>query len=293
MTPRVFISYAKEDYDEAMALASYLGRNGIDTWIDTKDLQPGDWWEMRIDKALQSSDYFITCISSSSSKKIGYFQSELKKALKHSERYPSGYTYIIPVILNECEIPYELNNFQWLKLYHRNSKSRLVHHLISNYRRHHETARDEPAFFVGRHEVRISTRNTVTWPKQIFDMGRLSLGDKNIITLSPFDVCLAVYQPYEFEEITNKLLALPSARESATKIVRTVIGNAFEVTFKTSRRVTLPSSLLELAGIKSGGDDAVILGMGGRLELWSAVVWKARMEDQSHELARELASFEL
>ena len=65
-----------------------------------------------------------------------------------------------------------------------------------------------------------------------------------------------MYQPREFEQLSSKLIQLPFENESARKLARIIVGNATEIVFVTSRRVTLPAPLLEYAGIKSGGDDA-------------------------------------
>ena len=105
---RVFISYARQDSDAAQRLYNNLtsGTN-LKPWLDTKDLLPGQTWNLEIRKAIKKSRYFIALFSSTSVQKRGYIQKEFKFALDVLDEFPEGEIFAIPVRLNNCEVPYE------------------------------------------------------------------------------------------------------------------------------------------------------------------------------------------
>ncbi|MGD9729008.1 MAG: toll/interleukin-1 receptor domain-containing protein [Nitrospiraceae bacterium] len=111
-----FLSYAKEDAGFVRHLSKSLLKDGVMTWFDEKDLRPGDKWKLKIDQAMESADYVVVFLSSSSTKKTGYFQKELRRALEQQELRPEGLRYVIPVLIDDCEPPSALREFHWLRL---------------------------------------------------------------------------------------------------------------------------------------------------------------------------------
>lgn len=116
MFNRVFISYASEDYSQAEELYSFLITNDFDPWLDKKSLMPGQRWDFEIKKALREAHFVILLLSANSVKKRGYFQKEFKLALKYWEEKLQDDIYLIPVKLDECEVPESLSGFQWIEL---------------------------------------------------------------------------------------------------------------------------------------------------------------------------------
>jgi cold shock CspA family protein len=107
MTTRVFISYAKEDKGIAEKLYSDLQKAGVEPWLDSVDLVPGQPWETAIGKAISDSSYFIAVLSSRSVGKKGYVQKETRRALEIAEEYPEDRIFIIPLRIDECEPSFE------------------------------------------------------------------------------------------------------------------------------------------------------------------------------------------
>jgi TIR domain-containing protein len=67
---RVFISYAREDSDEALRLYNDLkAHTDLRPWLDKKDLLPGQKWQLEIRNAIHNSRYFIVLFSSVSVQK--------------------------------------------------------------------------------------------------------------------------------------------------------------------------------------------------------------------------------
>lgn len=110
-----FLSYAKEDADFVRDLASRLLQDGILAWFDEKELLPGDDWKRKIDNAIERSDFVLVFLSSTSVAKTGFFQRELTYALDQHQLRPEGFRYIIPIIINKCEVPRNLREIHWLR----------------------------------------------------------------------------------------------------------------------------------------------------------------------------------
>jgi hypothetical protein len=115
--PIVFISYAREDWKEANDIYTRLLSEGFKPWIDQFDLLPGQDWNFIIKKAIQEADYFIVLLSKNSNKKESFFRKEFRWGLEVQQEKLKEGIYLIPVMLEECEIPEELNAMQWVKFH--------------------------------------------------------------------------------------------------------------------------------------------------------------------------------
>jgi uridine kinase len=104
---KVFISYAKEDAEIAERLYVDLKRCGVQTWLDSENLLPGQNYKLTIEKAIEECSYFIALLSSNSVSKQGFIQKELKKSLDMLDLIPSNKIFIIPVRLDSCSPDYE------------------------------------------------------------------------------------------------------------------------------------------------------------------------------------------
>jgi hypothetical protein len=126
-----FLSYAKEDARFVQTLSTRLLHDGVLTWFDEKDLLPGDDWKRKIDDAIERSDFVLVFISSVSVTKTGYFQRELKYALEQRQLRPEGARYIIPIIVDKCQVPAALRDIQWLRAEEANWYEHLKQALLS------------------------------------------------------------------------------------------------------------------------------------------------------------------
>lgn len=111
--PRVFVCYAKEDVDTVRVFRESLEAAGIDVWFDETHLLPGQDWQAEIKNAISGSDAVIVCLSKHSVSKRGFVQTEIKTAIKEADRMPEGTIYLIPVLLEECEVPTRFASVQW------------------------------------------------------------------------------------------------------------------------------------------------------------------------------------
>jgi hypothetical protein len=117
-SPRVFISYAKEDRESAIRLYTDLKKRGAKPWLDSEDLVGGQEWEPEITAAIEECDFFVALLSAKSVNKRGYVQSEVRKALKVLDTIPEGRTFIIPVRLQICQPTHSrLQSLHWVDLF--------------------------------------------------------------------------------------------------------------------------------------------------------------------------------
>lgn len=123
--PLVFISYSRLDTPVVKQMYFTLKLAGYRPWMDTEDILPGQDWEKQITCAINDSTIFLTFLSKNSINKRGMLQVELKEALRVWQSKLIDDIFLIPIRLEECEVPNELSKFQWLDLYDINDVSKL------------------------------------------------------------------------------------------------------------------------------------------------------------------------
>src|SRR5215510_2782237 len=94
--------------------------------MDTKNILPGEKWQRSIQHAIQQSQFFLACLSLTSVTKRSYLRREFREALEKRQEMLDSDIYLIPVRLEECEIPEELREYQWVDLFKEDGWTRLV-----------------------------------------------------------------------------------------------------------------------------------------------------------------------
>jgi MraZ protein len=94
-----------------------------------------------------------------------------------------------------------------------------------------------------------------------------------VLTIDTEEKCLLMYPLAAWEDIENKLAALPSFNPAARRIQRLLIGHATETEIDSHGRILLPPLLREYAGLKK---HAMLVGQGKKFELWDDKLWQER-----------------
>jgi TIR domain len=68
----------------------------------------------------------LVCLSKASTSKIGFVNKEIKFALDAADERPEGERYLIPVLLEPCEVPDRLSVWHWVRLYESDGYNKLV-----------------------------------------------------------------------------------------------------------------------------------------------------------------------
>lgn len=139
---RIFLSYAYEDRKKIVDIAERLEEAGYDTWLDAKNLLPGQDWEVEIRKALKSSEFVFIFLTKNSTTKEGYLQKEIKSALRIAEEKPEGTIFLIPIKLEDVEVPESLKHIQWLEFYRNDKWERLIDALNISKKRKSQTYKE-------------------------------------------------------------------------------------------------------------------------------------------------------
>ncbi len=123
---RVFLCHASQDKPAVWEVHRFLKQHGVQPWLDEADLLPGQHWEVEIPKAINTSDVILVCLSKNSINKEGYVQKEIVFALDKALEKPEGTIFIIPLKLEECDVPGRLSPYQWVDYYRPEGRKRLL-----------------------------------------------------------------------------------------------------------------------------------------------------------------------
>lgn len=115
---KVFISYAREDFDTANQIYNILKKEGFEPWLDQYNILPGQKWKDEISKAINKSEAFIVILSKISVTKRGYIQKEVKFALDVLKELPANQIFIIPARIEKINPSHpELADISWVDLH--------------------------------------------------------------------------------------------------------------------------------------------------------------------------------
>lgn len=114
---QTFMIYAHSDREAVHKLYTRLTNDGLAIWFDQKCLLPGQDWKYEIRKAIRRSDRVMICLSKHFNEQGGYRHDELKLALEKANVLGNDQIFIIPVRLEECEMPESLRHLHRVDLF--------------------------------------------------------------------------------------------------------------------------------------------------------------------------------
>lgn len=123
---KVFLCHASGDKPVVRQLYKYLCVDGVDSWLDSEKLVPGQKWQLEIPIAVRSSDVVLVCLSEQSVNKEGYVKKEIEFALDIADEQAEGTIFVIPARLEDCKVPERLSHYQWVNLFESQGYSRLL-----------------------------------------------------------------------------------------------------------------------------------------------------------------------
>ncbi len=122
----VFLSHASEDKPTVIKLFDRLMADGYDPWLDIRKILPGQHWRREIKRAQQKTDVGLICCSATSVTKTGVVQAEIKDFLELAKMRPSDHIYLIPVRVEQCDLPEELLEYHYVDLFAAKGYERLT-----------------------------------------------------------------------------------------------------------------------------------------------------------------------
>ncbi len=126
---------------------------------------------------------------------------------------------------------------------------------------------------IGEYEHTLDVKGRLIMPSKL----RQDMGDKFIVTKG-LDECLFAFSQDEWLNFETKLKALPLSDRNARNFVRFFLSGATECEIDKQGRFLIPNNLRISAKLEK---EAVIIGVGTRLEIWDKQTWQSCDENIS------------
>jgi MraZ protein len=152
-----------------------------------------------------------------------------------------------------------------------------------------------PGMFRGATKLSLDDKGRMVMPTRHRERLREQSEGRVVVTIDR-DQCLLLYPLPEWEKIERQLMSLPTLHAQARRLQRLMVGHATDLQLDAHGRLLLPPELREFAGL---GRHAMLIGQGGRFELWDEARWLERRdfwlksEESSGDLPAELESLSL
>ncbi|MEK9194371.1 MAG: division/cell wall cluster transcriptional repressor MraZ [Patescibacteria group bacterium] len=137
--------------------------------------------------------------------------------------------------------------------------------------------------FLGEYKHTLDAKGRMAIPAKF----RSKLVSGAIITRG-LDRCLFVFDSKEWENLAQKLIALPLAQANSRAFVRLMLSGASDVQIDGQGRILVPDYLRVYAGLKK---QAIVAGLYNRIEIWDEEIWKqyrSKTEAAGDEIAERL-----
>lgn len=127
--------------------------------------------------------------------------------------------------------------------------------------------------FRGVNGINIDAKGRIVMPTRYRERLQSESAGSIVMTIDTEERCLLLYPLPAWEEIENKLAALPSFNPAARRIQRLLIGHATESELDSHGRILLPPLLREYAGLDKR---IMLVGQGKKFEIWDEEHWQKR-----------------
>ena len=118
---------------------------------------------------------------------------------------------------------------------------------------------------MGEYNHTIDAKGRVTIPAKF----RNELGSHFVVTRG-IECCLSAYSYERWQRIQDKLNGISMTNKAGMKLARLILGNAIECELDSMGRILITQALRSKAGL---GKDAVMVGLGDRIEIWDKAKW--------------------
>ena len=129
--------------------------------------------------------------------------------------------------------------------------------------------------FMGEYNHTIDAKGRLIIPAKFREV----LGDEFVV-IKGMDGFLFVFDNFEWQAFAEKLRSLPMIDKEVRQFTRFFLAGAASVEVDKQGRILIPSVLREFADITK---DAVLIGVGSRIEIWSKDRWEGTVTYQDME----------
>ena len=134
---------------------------------------------------------------------------------------------------------------------------------------------------IGEYEHTLDAKGRLSMPAKL----RRDMGEAFIVTKG-LDGCLFAFSSEEWMNFETKLKSLPLSDKNARNFVRFFLAGATECEIDKQGRFLIPSNLRLAANLEK---EAIIIGVGTRLEIWNKATWMSKdKEISADEIAENM-----
>lgn len=137
--------------------------------------------------------------------------------------------------------------------------------------------------FIGEYSLNMDNKGRMAVPAKF----RANLNTGAVLTRG-LDKSLFLYPKAQWDEIAQKLAALPISQANSRAFARLMLAGAWDVEIDKQGRMIVPEYLRKFAGITK---KVVVAGLYDRMEIWDEQEWqqyKANTERESGKIAEAL-----
>lgn len=112
---QIFLCHGSEDSAQVEEIYRRLQGLGLQPWMETLDLLPGQQWQQAIPTALKGSDVVLVFLSRQSVAQRSSVQGAFQLALATLEALPAGAIPTMLVRLDACDVPEQFAELPWVE----------------------------------------------------------------------------------------------------------------------------------------------------------------------------------
>ena len=137
-------------------------------------------------------------------------------------------------------------------------------------------------YFASEYEVKIDAKGRMVLPAKVKSNLPQESG-ANIVLSRGFEPCLVLRPQSEFFKILQKLQGLNQFDAANRNFQRKMLAGSTDMELDANGRFLIPRSMMNYAQLDK---EAIIVGMGDRLEIWNPQIYEKFLNDDPEEFAK-------
>ncbi len=137
-------------------------------------------------------------------------------------------------------------------------------------------------YFASEYEVKIDAKGRVVLPAKVKANLPQDSG-ANIVLSRGFEPCLVLRPQSEFFKILEKLQGLNQFDSANRNFQRKMLSGSTDMELDSNGRFLIPKTMMAYAQLQK---EAIIVGMGDRVEIWNPKIYDKFLNDDPEEFAR-------
>ncbi|MFT5708081.1 MAG: MraZ protein [Oceanospirillaceae bacterium] len=130
--------------------------------------------------------------------------------------------------------------------------------------------------FRGINPINLDAKGRMAIPSRYREKLSVHCEGQMVVTIDTESRCLLLYPLHEWEEIQQKIEALPSFDKDARRIQRLLLGHATDVEMDGNGRLLVSAPLRQYAQLDK---KIILLGQGKKFEIWDEQLWSQTCEE--------------